>query len=675
MAIFKCKMCGAQLTVQAEHKITTCSYCGSTQTIPNGDDEQKFALYNRANTLRMRSSFDESIVAYQSIITNFPKEAEALWGLCLSKYGIEYVDDPKTGDKIPTCHRTLYDSILDDPDYLEAIKYADVIAKDVYVAEAKKIDKIQKRILRISQKEEPYDIFICYKESDDAGGRTVDSVLAYDIYEKLTEKGYKVFFSRVTLEGKLGQEFEPIIFAALRSSKIMLAVGTKEEYFNAVWVKNEWSRFLSFMAEDNGKYLIPCFKDIDPYDMPKEFAPLQAQDMSKIGCLQDLVRGIDKLFGKDKKVSDNINQTFNATTGLSGYYSRIESNIKAGQFDKADWLIETVLSMDENDAKSYFYKIFIDNNEKDLNFISNGVIDPFSYKNFAKAYKCANAAFKAKLDLIVEEVKNNVNEEKYRAALGYRNKNLYDDAIKALEVLGDYKDSKKLIEEFRVEKAKYEEEQKINKNLSVIREKIETFLHRKKIVEREIIRIKINKKIKSRIIIFFSIALLGLLGMSILNAAAMINFPEHARNMFLTFLVMSFIPIVLFLAMFLAFLKNKKSFKFYVFITIVSLVANLPSHIILWYSGSGGDPTYAILGLIFYDMFFIFSIVLGRNYRKIDFVDAPAKTTLTKLLKNYKVDKENIQQKINEFIQEYKTIALENNLPIPQFEKVLKLKK
>ena len=32
-------------------------------------------------------------------------EAEAYWGLVLCRYGIEYVNDPATGKKVPTCHR------------------------------------------------------------------------------------------------------------------------------------------------------------------------------------------------------------------------------------------------------------------------------------------------------------------------------------------------------------------------------------------------------------------------------------------------------------------------------------------------------------------------------------------------------------------------------------------
>ena len=142
----------------------------------------------------------------------------------LCRYGIEYVDDPKTGKKIPTCHRTQYKSIFDDVDYQAAIENSDVIAKKMYQDEAEVINRIQKGILSISQKEEPFDVFICYKETDNSGKRTRDSVIAQQIYEELTQKKYKVFFSRVTLESKLGTQYEPYIFAALNSAKIMLSL-------------------------------------------------------------------------------------------------------------------------------------------------------------------------------------------------------------------------------------------------------------------------------------------------------------------------------------------------------------------------------------------------------------------------------------------------------------------
>ena len=268
MAICKCKMCGGDLSITELDKVVECEYCGTTQTVPSADSEKKLTLFNRANKLRFNCEFDKAAGIYESIIADFPEEAEAYWGVVLCKYGIEYVTDPATGKKIPTCHRSSFDSVMEDEAFEQACENADAIARRVYREEAKRIEEIRKGIIEVSSKEEPYDIFICYKETDEAGGRTEDSAIAQDVYTLLVEKGYRVFFSRVSLADKAGQEYEPYIFAALNSAKIMLVFGTDYEYFNAVWVKNEWSRFLQLIAAGQKKTLIPCFKDIDAYDLP-----------------------------------------------------------------------------------------------------------------------------------------------------------------------------------------------------------------------------------------------------------------------------------------------------------------------------------------------------------------------------------------------------------------------
>lgn len=268
MAIFKCKMCGGTLNVTESATVCECEYCGTAQTLPKLDNEKRNQLFDRANHYRMNKEFDKASVVYENILAEAPNEAEAHWGMCLCRYGIEYVVDPKTNKRIPTCHRTQFKSILEDDDYLSAVKNCDGIARAIYNSEAMYIDNVQKQILEISSKEGPFDIFICYKESDNAGTRTTDSVIAQDIYNELTTQGYKVFFARITLEDKLGSAYEPYIFAALNSSKIMLVIGTKPEYFNAVWVKNEWSRYLSLIEQGQKKTLIPCYRDMTPYDLP-----------------------------------------------------------------------------------------------------------------------------------------------------------------------------------------------------------------------------------------------------------------------------------------------------------------------------------------------------------------------------------------------------------------------
>ena len=303
MAILKCKMCGGNLEVQEGMTVCECEYCGTSQTIPTATDENVRNIFNRANTMRMKIEFDKAEQLYEKILQLDSKQAEAYWGLVLCKYGIEYVEDPGTFKRIPTCHRTSYESVVADENYKAALENADAVQRSVYETEAKEIERLQKEILEQSRKEESYDVFICYKEKDELGKRTQDSVIANDIYHQLTGEGFKVFYAAISLEDKLGQAYESCIFAALNSAKVMLALGTKPEYFQAVWVKNEWSRYLKFMKNDHSKLLIPCYRDMDAYDLPEEFAHLQAQDMSKIGFINDVVRGIQKVLGKNESTT------------------------------------------------------------------------------------------------------------------------------------------------------------------------------------------------------------------------------------------------------------------------------------------------------------------------------------------------------------------------------------
>lgn len=363
MAVFKCKMCGGDLNITEADKVVECEYCGTTQTVPSADNEKKMTLFNRANRLRLNNEFDKAAALYEQLIAEFPEEAEAYWGLCLCNWGIEYVDDPATGEKKPTCHRASFESLMKDENYLLAMEYADVTAQRVYRREAQEIDRLNDAILSVSRNEKPYDVFICYKETDENGMRTYDSVLAQDIYDALTANGLKVFFSRITLEDKLGRQYEPYIFAALNSAKVMLAIGTKYEHFHAVWVKNEWRRFLRLAAKDRSKVLIPCFRDMDPYDLPDEFKGLQAQDLGKLGAVQDLVRGVGKLLAKDAPKDGDVQQAAvsnPAATTVQSLLKRAFMFLEDGEWDSANEYAEKVLDIDPEDGEAYLAKAMSD---------------------------------------------------------------------------------------------------------------------------------------------------------------------------------------------------------------------------------------------------------------------------------------------------------------------------
>ena len=356
MAIIKCKMCGGDLRLEEGSTVCECEYCGTRQTVPSADNEKKLTLFSRAGRLLRGCEFDKAAGVFETIVADFPEEAEAYWGLVLCKYGIEYVDDPATGKKIPTCHRSSFDSVLDDPNYEQACENTDAVARRVYRDEARQIEDLRKQIIEVSGKEEPYDVFISYKETDENGDRTLDSVIAQDIYTELTEKGYRVFFSRISLEDKLGTEYEPYIFAALNSAKVMLVVGTDYENYDAVWVKNEWSRFLKLIASGQKKTLIPVFKNMDAYDMPKEFAKLAAQDMGKVGAMQDLVRGVEKLIGIKKTEPAAQQPVFVSNEADAKTAAAVKRGFMAledSEWSKAKEYFDQALTLDAECAEAY----------------------------------------------------------------------------------------------------------------------------------------------------------------------------------------------------------------------------------------------------------------------------------------------------------------------------------
>ena len=452
MSTLKCKMCGGTLEINENETTATCEYCGTEQTIPKITDDVIGNLFNRANTLRLKSEFDKAEEIYNKIVGLDNTQSEAYWGIILCKYGIEYVEDPTTYKRVPTCHRTSYDAITADEDYKLAIQYADISQKIIYEAEAKAIDEIQKGILTISQNEKPYDVFICYKETDESGKRTQDSVLANDIYHQLTQEGFKVFYAAITLEDKLGQEYEPYIFAALNSAKVMLVIGSKPEYFTAVWVKNEWSRYLKLMKADRSKLLIPCYKDMDAYELPEEFAHLQAQDMGKIGFINDIVRGIKKVINKDEpkpavKETAAAGQAVNS--GVAPLLKRISLFLEDGNWQEADEYCERVLDSDPENAQAYLYKLMAKMEVRKTEDLRNQA-QPFDSEDmYRKTVRFADEELKNTLEEYNAYIKDR-NEKKriesiYKKAvydMGYaRDEISYKIIIEDLAEIPGYKDA------------------------------------------------------------------------------------------------------------------------------------------------------------------------------------------------------------------------------------------
>ena len=455
MAVLECTNCGGKNELPAGKSLGVCRFCGSQITLPRVTDENHVAAFNRGNHFRRIGEFDKALTVFERIVREDEGNAEAHWCCALCRFGIEYVQDDASGAYLPTCHRASYDSFLEDVDTLAALAHADDAARAVYQQRAEQIDEVLRGILAISRSTEPFDVFLCYKEMGADGQRTRDSQLAQDIYYQLTDHGLRVFFARITLEDKPGVAYEPYIFSALQSARVMVVVGTKPEHLNAVWVRNEWSRFHALMKHDRSRLLIPCYRDMDPYDMPDELAVLQGYDMSRIGFVQDLVRGIRKVVGAEEKpaapapvapVTPTAQPAAPATEAL---LRRVALFLEDGDWKSADEYCERVLDIAPENARAYVGKLMaalhVTRQEK-----LKDQAQPFDRNpNYAKALRFADEELAGELRGMIayinERNDNTAKEAAYQSAeqalTNAKTERDFIDAKKQFEALGGWKDA------------------------------------------------------------------------------------------------------------------------------------------------------------------------------------------------------------------------------------------
>ena len=345
-AINICKMCGGTIEVSESRTIGTCEYCGTIQTLPRLDAERKANMYERASHFRRNNEFDKAMAIYEQILNEDITDAESYWSLVLCRYGVEYVDDPETHKRIPTVNRTHYTSIFADEDYKSTLRYADEFQRPIYESEAKTFNEIQKEVIEISRNEEPYDAYICCKETNAEGGLTQESVVAEDLYNQLTNAGFRVFFARVTLASKQVKAAEPYIFSALSSARVMVVLGTRPDHFESPWVKNEWSRFLGMIKDDKSKTLIPAYKDMDHHALPAEFSHLTPRDMSDQGFVQYVISEINKATSSAEPAATVVNVFGGDSKWSSETLPRLiqngQTSLKLGNYEAATEVYTTL---------------------------------------------------------------------------------------------------------------------------------------------------------------------------------------------------------------------------------------------------------------------------------------------------------------------------------------------
>lgn len=102
---------------------------------------------------------------------------------------------------------------------------------------------------------------------------------------------------------------------------------------------------------------------MSPYDLPQEFSNLQGLDMSRLGFMQDLCDGIDRLTKEPKGMASAPAYSHAAGSGAPGVepiLKRAYLFIEESNYTNANAYLERVLDANPEEARAYFGKLLIE---------------------------------------------------------------------------------------------------------------------------------------------------------------------------------------------------------------------------------------------------------------------------------------------------------------------------
>lgn len=449
-----CKTCGGDLDRVGNHYV--CRACGNKWSVDAADDVHVVDRANAWAALR-DGDFDHAAELFEIIHEKEPKDHEAFWGLALACAGVLYVVDYVEHKKVPTCHNIDDGAFLGSKNVKKAMELAPPEIAASYRRQAEQIEQIRQEWQQKARKEKPYDIFLSYKDSDRENGieRTQDSVDAQDLYNMLVHEGYRVFFSRISLHDKISEHYEPYIYNAIKTAKVMIVFGEKPEYFNATWVRNEWTRFKRRIdnGEKHEKSLVVVTKRMNPGDLPFALKSRQCINADEMSFGTTLLRHVETIVKESKgsghltrtevvsgqigrKASSITQNTITkrelgqgaASSSISEKQSLVlvETYIKEKQWEDAETLLESMLFENPDCAEAIWCQLLV-SHKVASNTVLMRILDRFKPEDYVlveKALGCGSKEFAGRiLDLFYQSAKilpNQVREKVYNMILPYR---------------------------------------------------------------------------------------------------------------------------------------------------------------------------------------------------------------------------------------------------------------
>lgn len=307
-----CTVCGGMLKNYGSY--LKCSSCDTEFAVEEGlTQDQADTYFRKLNAFenaeryleKQSPNFDEAESDFELITEKYPEWSVGYWGLLRAKAGIKLERD-SDGKVVPSCYKSEYEDLRETEEYKKAIELAETPElKSSYQKMAEYIARVAKEWSEEAGRYD-YNVFISFKASNDEdGAETTDSREMQNLYTFLTEKGYKVFFSPVSLgkNGIVGSKSEPYIFNALDKANAFIVYGSKKEYFEAIWVQNEWRRYLRAMEKGHKpkNSLLVVYQGFNPKSLPQGLRDIQAIDYNSKMCYLEILNAVNSIFERLRK--------------------------------------------------------------------------------------------------------------------------------------------------------------------------------------------------------------------------------------------------------------------------------------------------------------------------------------------------------------------------------------
>ena len=305
--VLKCRACGAPIDYTlARGGVVKCEYCCEYNTVPKKETEpEALALIRSAAASLYSCDFDRAYDSYSRAAQIDASEPEAYFGMALAEYKVQYIKDELAGRYQPICHELQDRTFSENKNYFRALELSTPEQKEQYQFKAREIDEVRLAFLTLKNSGLSYDCFICTKVTGDGGKKTDDSARANDIYYYLRDRGFKPFYSEREVQSRTGADYEALILYALRESKCMIVVCSDESYLNTPWVKNEYTRFIRMINDEEkaaGSVTI-VFSGAPIEKLPGKKGKIQGVNASNMDAMSKLEEFVRSHVNKERKAA------------------------------------------------------------------------------------------------------------------------------------------------------------------------------------------------------------------------------------------------------------------------------------------------------------------------------------------------------------------------------------